>query len=331
MSKINKYQRIAMSSVEYLGKGKPINKILPVVSVCVPTYQHARFIAECLDSILSQEAAFPIEILIGEDMSSDGTREICIAYADKYPDKIRLFLNDRENLIYFDGRPSGRTNFLNLVSESRGEFIAICEGDDYWTDKSKLEQQVSVLREHLECSFVYHNASITGGHRNGKDFSIGLAEGVYGIEYVISKPWFIPTQSILLRRELLKVDGWFKHTYNGDLAIQLMLAAQSPYYFIDKIMSVYRVHEGGSNHGRKIFYHHVKQIETLSILNSELKFKYDHLFKKKIESLRAGLELAAQNGAFESAVAKMSRFEKALTFRYYVYLAKFLMRKLSGQ
>src|SRR5687768_3422625 len=71
--------------------------VTPVVSVCVQTYQHAKYISKCLDGILKQETNFPFEILIGEDMSSDGTREICIEYARKYPDIIRLFLHRREN------------------------------------------------------------------------------------------------------------------------------------------------------------------------------------------------------------------------------------------
>ena len=71
----------------------------PLVSVCVQTYQHADYIEDCLEGILKQKTDFPIEILLGEDASSDGTREICIEYANKYPDKIRLFLHNRENNI----------------------------------------------------------------------------------------------------------------------------------------------------------------------------------------------------------------------------------------
>src|SRR5258705_2008369 len=119
-----------MSSVEYLGPNKPVNDVSPLVSVCVTTYQHAVFIAECLDGILAQETPFPIEILVGEDLSSDGTRDLCIAYADKNPGRIRLFLNDRSGIISIDGRPTGRANILNLLGQARGEFIAICEGDD---------------------------------------------------------------------------------------------------------------------------------------------------------------------------------------------------------
>src|SRR5690606_4409195 len=113
----------------------------PVVSVCVQTYQHAPYIRECLDSILMQKTDFPFEILLGEDESSDGTREICIEYAEKFPDKIKLFLHRRENNIQIFGYPTGRFNFLTNLYSSNGKYIAICEGDDYWTDSDKLQKQ----------------------------------------------------------------------------------------------------------------------------------------------------------------------------------------------
>ncbi len=322
---------VDMPSVEYLGVSKPINKISPLLSVCIPTYQHAGFIAECLDSVLSQKVSFPFEILIGEDQSEDGTREICIAYADKFPDKIRLFLNDREDVIYIDGRPTGRTNFLNLYSESRGKFIALCEGDDYWTDNTKLEQQVEIFQKTPECSLVFHNAIMLRDGGEEQKFSSDLVEGFYDIESVISKPWFVPTQSIVFRKDMLELGAWAKHVYNLDYAIQLMLATKYPFYFIDKIMSVYRIHEGGSGQGRKIFYHPIKVIETLSVFNCLSEFKYDHLIKKRVDDLRGEmantLEHARQNN-LKSSVLNMSYLEKLLTFRFYIYVIEHFTRKI---
>ncbi len=320
-----------MSSAEYLGLGKPINKITPLVSVCITTFQHADFIAECLDSVLSQVTSFSFEILVGEDQSADGTREICIAYADKYPAKIRLFLNDREEVITIDGRPTGRVNLLNLFSESRGEFIALCEGDDYWTDRSKLEQQVAIFHRNLGCSLVFHNAIILREGENEKTFSSDLVEGFYDIESVISKPWFVPTQSIVFRKNMLKLGGWAKHVYNFDYAVQLVLATNLPFYYVDKIMSAYRIHEGASGQRRKNFYHPVKVIETLSIFNCLSEFKYDQLIKKRLDDLRADMSNMLdhlRHDILRSAILGMSYWEKALTFRYYSYVASYILEKM---
>ena len=96
-----------------------------VVSVCVQTYQHVDYIKEYLDGILNQKTNFDFEILLGEDASTDGTREICLKYAEKYPDKIRLFLHHRENNISVGGKPSGRFNFLYNLYTAQGKYIAL--------------------------------------------------------------------------------------------------------------------------------------------------------------------------------------------------------------
>jgi glycosyltransferase involved in cell wall biosynthesis len=131
--------------MEYLGTEKPINKIQPVVSVCITTYNHAAFIAECLDSVLMQETDFHFEIIVGEDDSTDGTREICKQYAEKFPDKIRLFLRNADDKIFINGKKTGRFNFLENFKSARGKYIALCDGDDYWLTSSKLQFQYNFL------------------------------------------------------------------------------------------------------------------------------------------------------------------------------------------
>lgn len=129
----------------------------PIVSICVQTYNHEKYIKECLDSILGQNLEFSHEILIGEDSSSDRTREICIDYALKYPDKIRLFLHYPENKIKINSITTGNFNSFYNFYQTRGKFIAFCEGDDYWTDKYKLQKQVDFLQLNPEFVLAYHN------------------------------------------------------------------------------------------------------------------------------------------------------------------------------
>jgi glycosyltransferase involved in cell wall biosynthesis len=142
--------------MEYLGQDKPVNKIQPLVSVVVITYNHKNYIKECLDSVLMQKTDFPYEIILGEDDSTDGTREICIDYAEKYPDKIRLFLRDEKDKIYINGKKTGRFNVLECYKDSRGEYIAICEGDDYWTYSAKLQEQVGFLELNQDFGLIGH-------------------------------------------------------------------------------------------------------------------------------------------------------------------------------
>jgi len=138
-----------------------------VVVVCVFTYNHANFIEECLQSILDQETNFRFAIYVGEDESSDGTREICLRYASKYPELIKLVLHSRKNNIWIGGRPSGRFNSIYAYSNIKSQYIAICEGDDKWTDPMKLQKQVDFLRSNEEFGICYTDCEmlIDGGER----------------------------------------------------------------------------------------------------------------------------------------------------------------------
>jgi cellulose synthase/poly-beta-1,6-N-acetylglucosamine synthase-like glycosyltransferase len=145
---------------EYLGQEKEVNKIEPLVSVVTTTYNQEKYIGECLDSILMQKTNFPVELIIGEDGSSDLTREICMEYADRNPDKIRLFLRTPKQKMEVRGRKTFHYNFFNSIKNSRGRYCAICEGDDFWTDVNKLQYQVDFLERNEQFSLHYHQCEV---------------------------------------------------------------------------------------------------------------------------------------------------------------------------
>lgn len=132
----------------------------PLVTVFVVTYNHENYIRKCLDGILSQETDFEYEIILGEDQSTDSTRDICLSYAKDHPDKIRLFLNSRENNISIGGNPTGRFNFIYCAQQSKGEYITICEGDDYWIDPLKLQKQVALLKDNPKASCCFTDVEV---------------------------------------------------------------------------------------------------------------------------------------------------------------------------
>src|SRR5262249_48902745 len=144
----------------------------PLVTVIIPTYQHAAFIEQCLVSVLEQQTSFPVEILIGEDGSTDGTRAICLDFQQRYPERIRVLLRDRSSVVMIDGAPTGRANVIDLYQQARGTFIAICEGDDRWCDPQKLQTQVDRLLKDPTASASYHDTAIidASGERTGKLF-----------------------------------------------------------------------------------------------------------------------------------------------------------------
>ena len=135
---------------------------------------------------------------------------------------------------------------------------------------------------------MFHNGLVIRGNGPRENFSSDLKEGFYDIESVISKPWFVPTQSIMFRKNLLELGDWIKHVYNCDYTIQLVLATKYPFITLHN-MSYYRIHADGSGQGRKYFYHPIKVIETLSIFNCVSGFKYDQQIKQRLDDLRSGM------------------------------------------
>src|SRR5882672_6480832 len=143
------------------------------VSVSVITYNQEEFIAQAIDSILRQEVSFDYEIVIGEDASTDRTREIVLELERRHPDRIRVMLRDAGTSERDRARGlGGKTNFVQGIQDCRGKYVALLDGDDYWTDSHKLQKQVDFLERHPECSLCFHNAEMF--YEDGSQSSMNL-------------------------------------------------------------------------------------------------------------------------------------------------------------
>ena len=127
-----------------------------VVSICCITYNQEPYIRDALDGFLGQKTSFPYEVLIHDDASTDGTAEIIREYAKAYPRRIRPILQTENQYAKGLYNVSGTYNF----PRARGRYIAMCEGDDCWTDPHKLQRHVDFMERHPECSLVFHSARI---------------------------------------------------------------------------------------------------------------------------------------------------------------------------
>ncbi len=214
----------------------------PTVSVCVQTYQHADFIKDCLDGILRQETSFPFEVLLGEDASTDGTREICKEYAQKYPDKVRLFLHHRENNIKINGKPTGRFNFLYNLYSAKGKYVALCEGDDYWTDSLKLQKQVDFLEANPDYNICFHNVSVLFNEckRLEPDLITRTVPETTDISDLVGGN-FIHTPSVILRNNF-SIPDWFTKSLIGDWSLYVIMLGDKKIFKINQRMGVYRIH-----------------------------------------------------------------------------------------
>src|SRR5690606_2316591 len=229
----------------------------PMVSVCVQTYQHAPYIRECLDSILMQKTNFPFEILLGEDASTDGTREICIEYAEKFPDKIRLFLHSRENNIVILGTPTGRFNSLYNLYSLRCKFIALWEGDDSWTDDRKLQKQYESMVPNRDYSICRHDACIVEQGKIIKESKLPESQKKDFTNIQVQRGIFILTLSAFFRKRL-SYPPECMNVINFDTFLFVYLGQYGHYKFISEVKAAgYRIHQGGiwsanTRHNREI-------------------------------------------------------------------------------
>jgi glycosyltransferase involved in cell wall biosynthesis len=217
------------------------------VTVSLITYNHAAFIRQAIDSVLMQQTDFDFELLIGEDASTDGTRETVAEYAAKFPEKIRVIYNRREDVIHYQGRPTGQFNFLNNILNSAGEYVALLEGDDYWTDPHKLQKQASFLDQHPECSACFNPSKMT--FENGDADAVTdrrMAKYFYTTEDILRAGFFIPTCSYFFRNRLFaEFPKWIFTLPMGDMPLHILLSQHGLLGCIDEVMSVYRIHAGG--------------------------------------------------------------------------------------
>jgi glycosyltransferase involved in cell wall biosynthesis len=197
---------------------------------------------------MMQKTDFEFELVIGEDCSQDKTRDICFEYQKKYPDKIRV-LWWHENVSKLGG------NSRRVRAHCRGEFIAFCEGDDYWIDPLKLQKQVDVMRK-----FPNVGMSFCGAERylqvEGKfedwpvDFHPGVLSNLHFYSMMVDIDWWprrtVATASVVVRRELLcriceKYDIFKWKLHLGDVTIWIGMSMESDVHFLSDVVSVYRI------------------------------------------------------------------------------------------
>lgn len=256
----------------------------PIVSIIVQTYNHAPYVRECLDGILMQKTDFEYEILLGEDDSSDGTREICIEYANKYPNKIRLFLHNRKNVIYIDGHATGRYNFIYNLQNSKGKYIALCEGDDYWTDISKLQKQIDFLGANERYAGCFHDTGVLLSDGTTKLFR-KHDKTELNVEDTISIIAPFHTSSFVFRKDALTIPNWFTKVASADMALFSIVSAKGLLKYIQDVVSIYRKHENGITNTTSHLHdaYHRNRIKLIKKLNRYHKFNYRKTCKKAIQ------------------------------------------------
>jgi len=220
-----------------------------VVSISCITYNHEPYIRECLEGFLMQKCNFGFEVLIHDDASTDGTADIIREYQEKYPEIIKPILQS-ENQWSKGVRMIGTT--FN-VPRAQGKYIALCEGDDYWTDPLKLQKQVDFLEANPEynliCGGFISKVTTTGEEKiELKDVEKSEDNTEKGFDITLERffsQWITKTLTLMFRKSAYNFDDTKKYKFSRDVHLNYELLKSGKGYYMKEIFGVYRIHSGG--------------------------------------------------------------------------------------
>lgn len=229
------------------------SSITNLLSVGVRTYNQERFVAQALDGVLMQKTSFSFEIIVSDDCSTDGTRDILLKYQREYPDKIRLILGEKN--------VGGPRNLRRVIESSTAKYITCLDGDDYYTDKYKLQKQVEFLEENERYAACFHNVVNLYDKTGARSLFLPLDfPEVVDAKDVISKKWFLPIHSVVMRRKFIAFPEWYEKVMNDDYVVDLSVAMHGPFHYMSDVMAVYRHHEANTS----------IQYQNMVLINSQL-------------------------------------------------------------
>jgi len=241
MTKRNEHYTFSTNKIAYqeISDAAVLSKT-PIVSVKMITYNHEPFIAQAIEGVVKQETKYPFELNIGEDCSTDGTMGIILEYQKKYPDIIRIITSDQ--------RVGMMKNSYRTANSCRGKYIAFCEGDDYWTDRYKLQKQLDFLENNQDCGMVHGGAGELI-QSSGKFYSSARVGGKqipsgYIYEQLLVNN-FILTLTIVVRKSvyqnaITKLDMVNKKWRMGDYPFCLEIAKHHKVHYFNDTFGVYR-------------------------------------------------------------------------------------------
>jgi glycosyltransferase involved in cell wall biosynthesis len=210
------------------------------VSVAMATYRHEKFLAQAIESVLMQQTTFDFELVIGEDCSPDGTRRIAQEYAARYPQRIRLLLQEKN---------VGLTrNLSETVTACRGEYVGWLEGDDFWTAPDKLQRQADYLDANPDCAWCFTRADVVdeSGAVMDSPAAVRVVKAKYTLDDYLSRIFQPRACTVMFRHRLFDAfPAWFYEMPTADMPLHVMNAQHGDIGFVDAVMAAYRIHPGG--------------------------------------------------------------------------------------
>lgn len=206
------------------------------VSVIMITYNHAKYIEQAIDGVLMQKTDFKVELIIANDCSTDTSDSIIKKKIDTITSRVSI------QYYYHDKNKGIQPNFIFAFEKCQGNYIALCEGDDYWTDSLKLQKQVNFLEANAQYSYCSHQSMIL---KDGELLQKPTKTGIKTLEDVMNGN-VLNTATLMFRKSAIEnLPHFFNSVKAGDWILQFIALQHGDAYVLDDVMSVYRNHEQG--------------------------------------------------------------------------------------
>jgi glycosyltransferase involved in cell wall biosynthesis len=268
-----------------------------VVSVIMLTYKHETFLRQAIEGVLMQNINFEVELLVADDCSPDNTERLVDEISQNSPNgKLIKYIRQVENI-------GAQSNFISAYKNCTGKFIALCEGDDYWIDSSKLQKQIDFLNANTEYSICFHRVYELEKEQEPQLSTLNKSskEGTFTIED-LAKGNFIHTPSVVFRKDLKELPIWFAESPAGDYPLSMLNARYGKLKYFPEPMAVYRKHAASSWSSKEENKILESWVTVLNLLLPEFEGKtLENLLLQKAKTHYALSELYAYEGMIEES------------------------------
>lgn len=231
---------------------------LPLVSIIMITYGHEKYIQKAIEGVFLQKTNFPVELIIANDCSPDNTDELVKEIIKKSPPNIQVRYTKHE------ANKGMNLNFIWAYQQVKGKYVAVCEGDDYWTDENKLQKQVDFLEQNPDYSISCHNIFLLNGENlsSNSPYDKENTEDTYTLDDLAHRN-IIPTLSVVYRRSNINFPDWYLSSPMGDYPLMLWIAQKGKIKYFKEKMGVYRQNVGVWSNKQKDYTKIISVFENL--------------------------------------------------------------------
>jgi len=251
----------------------------PLVSVRLMVYNNEPYIREAVESILMQKTNFKVEIVVGDDFSTDNSLQIIKSYKDTENISFKILQREVGGEYWQDRQRFGRLhNFRNIIDNCSGKYIALLDGDDYWTDPLKLQKQVDFLEVNPDFSGVFHNVNFVNEINGGTskqwrnyDYENTVFTEIDTIRILA----LFHSSSYLFRNQIKEFPDWFYQIFSGDMVLLTLISQNGKLKLIEGVMSVYRKNMNSITAKESIILYHKRRIKLIKHLNNQLNYAFN--------------------------------------------------------